>query len=84
MFYMFLKFMSIRCYLPFDPQTYFLCIILNYKNVNLTNRLIIYIYIYISFKEKKKSLFLSWSRKQKCMKLEKKKNDIERNSTNFY
>ena len=75
MFYMFLKFMSIRCYLPFDPQTYFLCIILNYKNVNLTNRLIIYIYIYIyiSFKEKKKSLFLSWSRKQKCMKLEKKK-----------
>ena len=55
MFYMFLKFMSIRCYLPFDPQTYFLCIILNYKNVNLTNRLIIYIYIYIyKFQGKKK------------------------------
>ena len=40
---------------------------------------------WMSFK-KKKALFLSWSSKQKCMKLKKKKkkNDIERNSTKFY
>ena len=30
-------FMSIRCYLLFDPQTHLLCIILNYKNLNLNN-----------------------------------------------
>ena len=34
-------------------------------------------------KNKKKPLFLSWSSKQKCMKL-KKKNDIERNNTKLY
>ena len=36
MFFIFLKhmsnFMSIECYLLFDPKTYFLRIILNYKN----------------------------------------------------
>jgi len=41
MFYMFLIFMPIfmpiGCYLLFDPYTYLLCIILNYKNLNLNN-----------------------------------------------
>ena len=34
MFIMFLKHMSIECYLLFDPKTYFLCIVLDYKNSN--------------------------------------------------
>ena len=40
-FYTFLThmpiFMSIRYNLPFDPHTYLLYIILNYKNLNLNN-----------------------------------------------
>ena len=41
MFYMFLTFISILrsigCYLLFNPKTHLLCIILNYKNLNLNN-----------------------------------------------
>ena len=37
MIYIFLTYMSIGCHLPFDPQTHLLCIILNYKNLNLNN-----------------------------------------------
>ena len=41
MLYMFLTFMPffmlIEYYLPFDPETHILCIILNYKNLDLNN-----------------------------------------------
>ena len=50
MFYMFLTIMpiliSIGYYFPFDPQTHLLCIILNYKNLNLKNCLMTWLLIF--------------------------------------
>ena len=50
MFYMFLTcmpiFMTIGCNVPFDLYTHLLCIILNYKNLNLNNCLMTWLLIF--------------------------------------
>ena len=54
MFYMFWTcipiFMPIRYYLPFNPYSHIPYIILNYKNLNLNNRLMIWLLIFNHFK----------------------------------